>query len=79
MSLKGQANVTTGLAIVNPYGGVWTNQLFKTPEEAVAYLKAFWPKGFEAEKWKLAQAVQTIELMTEPAQPLPFIDVKDHI
>lgn len=79
MPMKNEPYVSHGLAIVNPYGGVWTDKLFETPEQAVAYLKAFWPKGFEAGKWKLAQATQTIEIATEPGQPLPFIEVKDHI
>ena len=34
-------NQQLGLAIVGPYGNVWTDQLFESTEEAAAYLKNF--------------------------------------
>lgn len=57
------ANVTRGLAIIGPFGNVWSNRLYETPTEAIAHIKEFW-KGhvIEWEKWKVAPATQTIEI-----------------
>jgi hypothetical protein len=62
--------VSHGLAIINPYGGIWTDEIFEKPEDALRYLKAFWNgHNFDASKWRLALATQTITLDRHPGEP----------
>ncbi len=60
-----------GYAIINPYGGIWTESLFKTPEEARDYLRRFWAniEGFDQKKWGVALATATIVLERDPGKP----------
>lgn len=58
-----------GIAIINPYGGIWTDELFETPEAALDYLRRYWKNDFEPEKWKLAMATATITLNRSPGEP----------
>jgi hypothetical protein len=37
-----RANATTGWGILNPYGDVWTPEIFETPEQAQKHLEDFW-------------------------------------
>lgn len=62
--------VRNGLAIINPYGGVWTDEVFQTPEDALKYLDQFW-KGDNArlKEYKLAVATLTITLDRTPGEP----------
>jgi len=63
-----------GIAIINPYGGIWTNEVFKTPEEALGYLKAYW-KGVpnhDISKFRLAMAVQTTTIYRPQGEPKFF-------
>lgn len=55
--------VRNGLAIINPYGGVWCDEVFQTPEDALRYLKRFWKDGNDRlGEYKLAVATLTITL-----------------
>lgn len=67
--------VRNGIAIINPYGGIWTGDIFQTPEEARAYLERFW-KGTNSDlsRFKLAIASQTVTLDRAPGEPT-FIDL----
>ena len=60
---KRDERTSHGIAIINPYGGIWTDTLFKTPEEAAKYLRNFWGQTpFDPSKWRLAKATATITL-----------------
>lgn len=51
-----------GLAIIGPYGNVWTDELFEDDKQAAAYLDNFWNKsgGWIPGEWKLVTATQVI-------------------
>lgn len=69
--------VRNGLAIINPYGGVWTDEIFQTPDDAMKYLKEFWKNGNNRFKeYKLAVATLTITLDRTPGEPT-FIPLPD--
>jgi hypothetical protein len=54
-------NTQTGLALVGPYGNVWHDALFQTPEAAIRYLTTYWRGvAWEPQNWKVVQATQTI-------------------
>lgn len=57
-----------GLAIINPYGGVWTDSLFESPEKAAAYLKQHYPQG-DRTQFKLASARLTVEVTRPVGEP----------
>lgn len=62
--------VRNGLAIINPYGGVWTDEVFQTPDEAMKYLNDFWKgKNDRIREYKLAVATLTITLDRKPGEP----------
>ena len=62
--------VRNGLAIINPYGGVWTDKIFQSPEEAMQYLNSFWKDGNpKLKEYKLAIATLTITLDRSPGEP----------
>jgi len=65
--------VANGIAIISPYGAIWTDELFETPEAAAKYLDDFW-KGikFERKRFRLAQATTTIKVVTHPGEPHLF-------
>lgn len=64
----GEIRERTGLAIINPHGGIWADPLFETPEKARAYLKREYPEA-DAAKFKLAMATQITELYRASAEP----------
>lgn len=75
MSAEQDARMITksGIAIVGPYGNVWSDELFETPAAAVTHLKAYW-KGvetFDLSKWKLSAAHRTLTL--DAANPEPIL------
>ena len=63
--------ITHGLAIINPYGGIWTSEVFQTPEAALEYLNRFW-KGSNDRlgEYKLAVATLTVTLDRKPGEPI---------
>jgi len=63
--------VMHGLAIINPYGGVWTGEIFQTKEAAMLHLTDYW-KGNNDRlgEYKLAVATMTITLDREPGEPI---------
>lgn len=64
-----------GIAIINPYGHVWTDRIFQKPEEAVEYLRSFWKEmPMDISKFKLAMATLTITI-DRPAGEPTFIDL----
>lgn len=65
---RGEIRRNTGVAIINPYGGIWTDELFETVAEAREYLKSHHPNGKHSE-FKFAMAVRTIELYRKPGEP----------
>lgn len=69
-------NKQLGLAIVGPYGNVWTDQLFESTEEAAAYLKNFWKDTpIEWRKWKCVPAEQVITPVS--LEYAPIYDLND--
>ena len=62
--------VRTGLAIINPYGGIWTDEIFQTPEEALKYLRAFWGADKDLSNFKLAHAKLEVNLELQHTGPL---------
>lgn len=63
--------VTHGLAIINPYGGIWTPHVFSTPDEAMKYLHDFWKgKNDRMKEYKLAVATLTVTLDRTPGEPI---------
>jgi hypothetical protein len=64
--------VKHGIAIINPYGGIWTNEVFDTPEAAYAYLRHFW-KGVptaDLTRYQLAMATQIVTLDRPAGDPI---------
>lgn len=71
--------VRNGLAIINPYGGVWTDEIFQTPEAAMKHLTGFWKGGNDRLKeYKLAVATLTTTLDRAPGEPT-FIPLPEQI
>lgn len=66
-----------GIAIINPYGGVWSPVLFQTPDAALAHLKTFWPKDYDLSKFKLAMVTQTTTIDRAPGEP-QFVPLPDN-
>ncbi len=65
-----QTYTRNGLAIINPYGGVWTDSIFQTPEDAMKYLTGFWNgKNDRLKEYKLAVATLTITLDRPLGEP----------
>lgn len=64
--------IRQGIAIINPYGGIWTNEIFETPEAALRHLKKYWSnnESFDPSKWRLAMATQTVTLNRTPGEPI---------
>lgn len=69
-----------GIAIINPYGGIWTNQVFDTPEAALTYLKSLWKDvpGHDLGEFKLAMAMQTTEVIRPVGDPEFFPMPRDN-
>lgn len=65
---SGEVRREIGVAIVNPYGGLWGSNIFKTNEEAKAFLQKEYPEADMAQ-FKLAMAVQTTEIYREMKAP----------
>lgn len=62
--------VRNGLAIINPYGGIWTDEIFQTSDDAMKYLTEFWKgKNDRLKEYKLAVATLTITLDRTPGAP----------
>jgi len=62
--------VRNGLAIINPYGGIWTDEIFQTPEDALKYLNDFWKgKNDRLKEYKLAVATLTVTLDRPVGEP----------
>lgn len=63
--------IRNGLAIINPYGGVWADEVFQTPEAAMKYLNDFWKgKNDRIKDYKLAVATLTITLDRPVGEPM---------
>lgn len=45
----------TGIGIVNPYGNLWSDKVYDTPEQAIAALRRFWTgiPAYDESKWGL--------------------------
>lgn len=70
MSKPGETYTQNGLAIINPWGGIWTPHVFQTPEEAEKYLHSFWNgKTGRLKEYKLAVATLTVTLDRAPGEP----------
>lgn len=62
MSKPGEPYTSRGLAIINPYGGIWTRHIFDTPEAAIKYLRDYWGEKHDISKFKLAPAHLEVKL-----------------
>lgn len=67
--------VKHGWGILNPYGNIWTDKTFESPEEAYEYLKAFWKKATDRElqKFKIVRVTKTVAVEPEPMQQVRVI------
>jgi hypothetical protein len=75
--MSNEPYVMRGLAIINPYGGIWTPHVFSTPEEAMKYLESFWNgKSDRLKGYRLAVATLTVTLDRVPSEPT-FITLPD--
>lgn len=72
---KGEIREDIGIAIINPYGGLWSEHLFDAPEKARQYLNENFPRG-DSKKFKLAMAVRTIEIY-RPLSEIDFIPMPE--
>jgi hypothetical protein len=61
-----------GIAIISPYGGIWSNELFETAEAARRYLADYWKKTphHDLSGYRLARATQTVTLIRAPGELL---------
>lgn len=63
--------VNTGIGIVNPWGDLWTDKVFDTPEAAIRYLDAFWAEipnvKHDPEHYRLTPVVKTVKAL-EPVE-----------
>jgi hypothetical protein len=66
---RGEIRQKIGIAIINPYGGFWADEVFDTPELAREYLKKNYPTNSKQSEFKFAMAVMTIELYRKPGEP----------
>ncbi|MEH2501271.1 hypothetical protein V1290_000082 [Bradyrhizobium sp. AZCC 1578] len=51
----------TGYGILNPYGDMWTSEVFSTEGQARGHLERFWrtvPGGSDLSKYKIVRARQ---------------------
>lgn len=53
-----------GFGILNPYGDMWTSEIFETPAEAEAYVRTYWANfpgshGADPSKYKVVRAKQS--------------------
>jgi hypothetical protein len=60
----------SGLAIINPYGGIWTDRLFESDTKACEFLKRFWGDEKDLSGFKLAYAHLEISLHQEKNKPV---------
>lgn len=58
---RGEIREERGLAIINQHGGIWSHEIFETPEAARAFLLKEWP-GADLNKFSLAAVVRTVEV-----------------
>lgn len=56
-----QPYTSSGFAIINPYGGIWTDKVFATEKEALKYLRDYWGEARELNEFKLAYAHLKVE------------------
>ena len=71
MSRDGETKTKTGLVIVSPYGNIWSDEIFETPEAALQSLKDFWRESpMELCGFKLAMAVQVTTITRPPEEPI---------
>lgn len=77
-ALKGNPSTSYGLCIIGPYGNVWSDDLFKTPEDAELYLDKFWGvNGWDHNKFKFAEGVKTIS--SDDPSPQTFAAYNEEI
>jgi hypothetical protein len=65
---KGEIRDKIGIAIISPYGGIWTDEIFETADAAFAHLKEHYSYP-DTDKFKLAMAVQTTEIYRGLGEP----------
>ncbi|MET4197318.1 hypothetical protein ABIA95_000140 [Bradyrhizobium sp. LA8.1] len=55
---------STGYGILNPYGDMWTPEMFETKAEATSHLERFWSQpGFgpnDLSRFKIVKAKQVV-------------------
>lgn len=68
--MAGDTYVRNGFAIINPYGGIWTDEVFQTSDEAMKHLKDYWKgKNDRINEYRLAVATLTITLDRPVGEP----------
>jgi len=68
--------VKRGLAIIGPYGNIWTDAVFDTPKQAAEYIKRAWPAEYVIDwtQWRAVPATITVaaDVQTQPVESLPL-------
>ena len=62
--------VRHGVAIVGPYGNIWTERIFKDEEEAKQHIKIFWQNvnTFDISQWSVVPATLSVTAKIEQKQ-----------
>jgi hypothetical protein len=69
MSKKPKTASREGYGILNPYGDMWSSNVFDTMDEASEYLRNFWRKskpGADLSAYKIVKAKQTAKYLADP-------------
>lgn len=63
---------TVGYGIINPYGDMWTSEVFDTPGQAKGHLERFWQNinGTDLTKFRIVRAKQVAHYVGE-LDPIP--------
>lgn len=62
MTKPSETYTRIGLAIINPYGGIWTDRIFTSDEEAMRYLRDYWGQTEDISRFKIAPAYLEVKL-----------------
>jgi hypothetical protein len=69
MSKPEDTYTRNGLAIINPYGGIWTDRIFASDEEAMRYLRDYWGEKEDISRFKIAPAYLELKLQDFGGKP----------
>lgn len=67
----------TGVGIVNPYGQLWSDEVYDTPEAAIAHLRRFWNgvPAYDESRWSLTMVLVKVTAV----EPVQIWKVRDYL